>query len=345
MKKISLITIAFLSVLCNATFCFSQADKSEYKISRKIKIEGDGGWDYLTVDTMYNRLFISHSTIVQAVDIKSGKIVQTITGTKGVHGITLAYDLNKGFISNGKDTSVTIFDLKSLQTLSVIKVTGNNPDAILYDSFTKRVFTFNGRSSNATVIDAATNKIIGTIALDGKPEFAATDTKGKIFVNIEDKSEVCIINPSTMKVEKCWSINPGEEPSGLAIDIQNQKLFSVCDNKKMIVSDIQSGKVIASATIGDRVDGVAFDPSTKTIFSSNGDGTVTIVREETSGKYTVVSNLKTQKGARTIAIDPKSHNVYLPTADFGEAPSATTENPHPRPSILPGTFVILEIGK
>lgn len=342
MNKQILLLTGFLTVLCLGML---SAQQPSYKVLNTIKVEGDGGWDYLVVDTMYNRLFISHATVVNVMDIKTGKPVQTIPDTKGVHGIALAYDLGKGFISNGKDTSVTIFDLKSLATMDVVKVTGINPDAILYDTYTKKIFTFNGRSSNATVLDAATDKVIGTIALEGKPEFAVTDGKGKIFVNIEDKSKLCEIDPSTLKVVRTWSLSPGEEPSGLAIDIKNQKLFSVCDNRKMVVSDIASGKIIAVVPIGDRVDGAAYDASMGIIFSSNGDGTLTIIKQESAEKYSVLENVSTQKGARTIALDPGTHHVYLPAAEYGDTPVPTPDNPHPRAAIKPGTFVILECGK
>jgi len=342
MKKSILYNMHSLFLILIATTCYAQ--QPVYKVLNKIKVEGDGGWDYLAVDTLYNRLFISHATVVNVVEIHGGKLIQTIPDTKGVHGIALAYDLNKGFISNGKDTSVTVFDLKTLQTIGLVKVTGNNPDAILYDPFTKKVFTFNGRSSNATVIDGASGRILETIPLDGKPEFAVSDGKGKVYVNIEDKSELCTINPVTMKVERYWPLAPGEEPSGLAIDLINQKLFSVCDNKKMAVSDIATGKVIATVPIGERVDGAAFDANTGIIFSSNGDGTLTLIKQESPAKYSVLENVQTQKGARTIAINPKTHRVYLPTAGFDETPAATSENPHPRPAIKPGTFVVLECG-
>jgi len=345
MRKLISMTLCCLIICTAAINCGAQPGKPGYKILRKIKVEGDGGWDYLTVDTLYNRLFVSHGTVVQVVDINSGKLLETIPDTRGVHGIAIAYNLNKGFISCGKDTSVTVIELKSLKTLKVIKVTGKNPDAILYDNFTKRVFTFNGRSSNVTVIDATSDKVIETISLNGKPEFAVSDDKGKIFANIEDKSELVEINAVTMKVTRSWLLAPGEEPSGLAIDVKNQKLFSVCDNKLMTVSDIASGKVIAKVPIGESVDGDAFDEATGTVLSSNGDGTMTLIKEEIPGKYTVSATVETQKGARTIALNPKTHLVYLPTAEFGETPAATEKNQHPRPSVKPGTFVILELGK
>jgi DNA-binding beta-propeller fold protein YncE len=281
--------------------------------------------------------------IVQVLDVNNKKVAGTIPDTKGVHGITLARDLNKGFISNGRDTSVTVFNLKSLQVITKVKVTGNNPDAILYDPFSHKVFTFNGRSSNSTVIDAASNKVTGTIDLPGKPEFSVTDGKGKIYVNIEDKSQVCMINPVTLKVEKTWAVAPGEEPSGLAIDTRNHRLFAVCGNKLMIVLDADDGKVIAKLDIGDRVDGVAFDPGLQRAYSSNGEGTMTVVQEVDKDTFKVLENFPTLKGARTITLNPQTHRIYMPFAEFGEAPAATPENPRPRPAIKPGTFTILEV--
>ena len=338
MKKIFLLAAcAFLVSCCNAQ------KKSEYKIANTFHVEGDGGWDYLISDDETNRLFISHGTVVQVIDEQTGKLLGTIPDTKGVHGIALANDLNKGFISNGKDSSVTIFDLKTLFPISKMNVTGKNPDAILYDEFTHRVFTFNGRTSNATVIDAKENKVIATIALDGKPEFSVTDGKGKIYVNIEDKSELSVIDAVNLKVLNTWSVAPGEEPSGLALDNETHRLFSVCDNKLMIIIDAENGKIISKLPIGERVDGVAFDPKTKRVFSSNGDATLTVVNEMSSDKFKVLENFTTQKGARTIALNYKTHHLFLPSAEYGAAPEPTTENPKPRPTIKPNTFVILDI--
>ena len=334
----------FLLVYCALLFSNCNAQKkSEYKIANTFHVEGDGSWDYLISDDETNRLFISHSTVVQVLDEQSGKLLGTIPDTKGVHGIALANDLNKGFISNGKDSSVTIFDLKTLATITKINVTGKNPDAILYDEFTHRVFTFNGRTSNATVIDAKENKVIATIALDGKPEFSVTDSKGKVYVNIEDKSELSVIDAVNLKVLNTWSVAPGQEPSGLALDNETHRLFSVCDNKLMIVLDAENGKIISKLPIGERVDGAAFDPKTKRAFSSNGDATLTVVNEMSSNKFKVLENFTTQKGARTMALNYKTHHLFLPSAEYGEAPAATNENPKPRPTIKPNTFVILEV--
>jgi YVTN family beta-propeller protein len=341
MKKIVFVFSCLILFVCCVT-SFAQTDSSKYKIMNKFKVEGDGGWDYLTADDSTGRLFISHGTIVQVIDDKTGKLIGTIIGLNGVHGIALAKDLNKGFISSGRDSSVTIINLKTLAAITKINVTGKNPDAILYEPSTQKVFTFNGRSSNVTVIDAKTNAVIGTIAVDGKPEFAVTDGKGSVYFNIEDKSELSMINAKTLKVEKTWSVKPGEEPSGLAIDVANNILFSVCD-KVMVISDAAAGKVITTATIGDGPDGVSFDPYLKRAYSSNGDGTMTVVQEVSKDKFTVLENVKTQKGARTISVDTKTHHLFLPAAEYGETPAATKEHPKPRPPIKPNTFVILDI--
>jgi len=326
-------------------FCASLISaQSNYKILSKIPVFGEGGWDYITMDEAASRLYISHGNAVNVVDITANKVIGTIPDTKGVHGITLAKDLNKGFISNGRDSSVTVIDLKNLNFIAKVKVTGNNPDAILYDPFSHRVFTFNGRSSNSTVIDANTNKVIGTIHLAGKPEFPVTDLKGKIFVNIEDKNSISVINVNTLKVEKTWPIAPGESPSGMAIDLKNQRLFSVCENKMMVVVDYETGKIITTVKIGSGSDGVSFDTGLNRVYSSNGEGTMTVVQEKDANTFTVLENVPTQKGARTITVNSKTHKLYLPTAEYSEAPAATTQNPHPRGSVKPGSFTVLEIG-
>lgn len=325
-------------------FCISLSaqTKSQYKIVNRFPVEGDGGWDYLISDDATGRLFVSHGTVVQVMDAKSGKLIYTITGLNGVHGIALAPEFNKGFITSGKDSMVLMFDLSNYATLSKIKMPGANPDAILYDSFSKKVFVCNGRSSSATVLDAATGKIIDTITLDGKPEASVSDEKGKVYVNIEDKSEVCMINASTLKVEQVWPIKPGEEPSGLALDNATHRLFSVCD-KMMVVLDATTGKIITTLPIGERVDGVAFDPRQKRIFSSNGDGTMTVVYEENANSFKVLENVVTQKGARTICLNRTTGHIYLSTAEFGETPEKTKENLRPRPAIKPNSFVVLDV--
>ena len=311
--------------------------QSLYKVAGQIPLEGDGGWDYLSVDEAAGRLYVSHGTMALIVDLKTGKQIGKIPETNGIHGIAVAPALNKGFTSNGRESSVTVFDLTTLAVTGKIEGTGKNPDAILYDAFSQKLFTFNGGSSSATVIDPKDNKIIGTIALDGKPEFPASDGKGKIYVNIEDKSEISVINVATLKVEKSWSVAPGEEPSGLAFDKETKRLFSVCGNKLMVVSDAEAGKVITTLPIGQGCDGVAFDPATKRAFSSNGEGTITVVQEVNKDTFKVIETIKTQKGARTITIDKSTHHLYLPTAEF--LPSTGSG----RPPMKPGSFMVLDI--
>jgi len=340
MKKLLFIS---LFLVCGFITIKAQTEKSMYSIVNTIHLPGTGGWDYLSVDEYTGRLFLSHGTVVQAVDTKTGTLVGTIPNTPGVHGIAFAQDLNKGFISAGRDTSVIVFDLKTLEFIARVKVTGNNPDAIMFDSFSQKVFTFNGRGKNATVIDAKTNQVVGTIALDGKPEFPVSDGNGKIYVNIEDKSLISVINATTLKVEQSWSIAPGEEPSGLAIDNVTHRLFSVCGNKLIVIVDSESGKVITTLPIGDGCDGVKFDPELKRIYTSNGEGTMTIIQEEDANTFKVLENLPTQSGARTLAVSLKTHHIYIPTAEFLPAPEATKDNPHPRKSVKPDSFVILEV--
>jgi DNA-binding beta-propeller fold protein YncE len=319
-----------------------QTKSSEYEIANKFHIEGEGGWDYLAIDEPTGRIFISHGMVVNVVDEKDGKLLATIPDTKGVHGIAIAGDLNKAFISNGRDSSVTIIDLKSLAFITKVNVTGQNPDAILYDPFSHKVFVYNGRTSNATIIDAASNKVVATIKLDGKPEFSVTDGKGKVYVNIEDKSEITVINSVTLKVEETWNIAPGEEPSGLALDNNNHRLFSVCGNKLMVVVDAVSGKVITTLPIGERTDGVAFDPTMKRVYSSNGEGTMTVVQEVNPNDFKVLENVPTLPGARTIIIDKETHHLFLSTAEY-ETPDPSTANANHRPTVKPGTFMVLDI--
>lgn len=315
-----------------------------YRVLKTYKIGGEGKWDYLTFDSEGRRLFVARETHVVVLDADSGKVVGEIPDTPGVHGVTLVPDLNRGFTSNGRDGSATIFELKTLKVIGKVK-TGENPDAIVYEPVTKRVFTMNGRSHDATVIDAAEGKAVGRIELGGKPEFAVTDGSGKLFVNIEDKSEVVVVDPKGLLITTRWSLTPCEEPSGLAVDVKNHRLFSVCSNKMMVVLDADTGKVLATPAIGENVDATVFDPSTGLVFSSNGDGTLTIVHEDSPSTFSVVQNVTTMRGARTMALDPKTHNVFLATAEFGPTPAPTQDQPHPRPSSLPGSFRVIVVGK
>jgi DNA-binding beta-propeller fold protein YncE len=328
-------------LLLVASAATMQGQTSGYKIIDRVKIGGEGGWDYLTCDADAHRLYISRGTHVQVFDTESKTVIGDIPNTNGVHGVALAPELGRGYTSNGRDSSITVFDLKTLQALKVIKIQARNPDAICYDRYSHRVFTFNGGSASATAIDAQTDSIIGTLALDGKPEFAVADGKGKMYVNLEDKSIVVAFESKTLKQISRWPLAPGEEPSGLAMDREHNLLFSGCGNKMMEVLDVNSGKVVASLPIGAGVDATAFDGATHLAFSSNGEGTLTIVKEESADKFSVLENVATQKGSRTMTIDEKTHKVYLAGALFGPPPPATPERPRPRPTMEPGSFTII----
>ncbi len=341
--------LLFLAVFALIT-CKAQtsADKtlsaSGYHLLEKIQVGGEGGWDYLFADADAHRLYVSHATKVVVIDTDKDTIIGEIPNTNGVHGIAVAENLGRGFVSDGRDNTVTIFDLKTLKTLDTVKV-GKNPDAIIYDAASKRVFTFNGGSSDATAIDAASGKVAGTIALGGKPEFAASDGKGTVFVNIEDKSEVVPIDSRNLTAKTHWSIAPGEEPSGMAFDAKTRRLFLVCSNKKMIVLNADTGKVVADLPTGNGTDAAGFDTKTRLAFASNGEGTLTVVHEDSADKFSVVENVQTQRGARTMTLDAKTGKIYLATAQFGETPAPTAERPRPRPAIVPNSFVILVFGK
>jgi DNA-binding beta-propeller fold protein YncE len=337
------VLIIFTLVLLSLLVAWGQGTKTGYKVADKIKIGGDGGWDYSIVDTTAHRLYMSHATRVIVFDTETKSVVGEIPNTIGVHGIALAPEFGRGYTSNGRDSSVTVFDLKTLTVLANIKLKQRNPDAILFDPFSKRVFTFNGGSSNATALNADTYEILGTVDLGGKPEFAVTDLKGKIFVNIEDKSTVAVFDAKTLKVLAQWALAPGEEASGLAIDREHNRLFSVCSNKLMAVLDAITGKVIATLPIGSGVDAVGFDPATHFAFSSNGEGTMTVVKQESPDKYVVVENVTTQRGSRTMALDANTHKIYMAGATYGPPPAPTAERPNPRPQMEPGSFMVLII--
>lgn len=343
-RRILLLLSALMAAgLMTAAF----AQEAPYHVLREIKIGGEGGWDYVVADSRARHLYVSHATKVIVVDLDSEKIVGEISNTNGIHGVALAPEFGRGFTSNGRDATVTIFDLKTLAVIGTAK-TGGNPDAIVYDPPTKRVFTFNRMRADATstVIDAASGNVIKTITLGGRPEFAVTDEKGKIFVNLDDKNEVAVIDTKEMTVTQRWPLAPGEGPSGLAIDLKNRRLFSVCENEKMIVMNADNGKVMATLPIGKGTDGAAFDAATGFAFSSNGsDGTLTVVHEDAPDRFRVVANVKTMPGARTMTVDAKTHRLYLPTAQFGPPPASTPERPRSRPVAVPGTFMILVVGK
>lgn len=332
-----------LLLLVALAVAFSQ---SGYHLIKKISIPGDGFWDYLNADPATGRVYVSHGTEVDVIDGNKGDVVGKITGLKLVHGIALAPEFNHGFISDGGANQVVMFDLSSLTKTGEIPA-GMNPDAIIYDPATKRVFAFNGRSASATAVDAEKGTAAGTLTLEGKPEFAAADGRGHVYVNIEDKSEVMEIDSKALTVLHKWPLAPCEEPSGMSMDTKSHRIFSGCDNKMMSVMNADTGKVVATVPIGEGVDATWFDPGTKYVFDSCGqDGVLTVIHEDSPDKYSVVENVMTEKGARTMALDTKTHNVFLSVAQFETLPPAEGQTKgRPRRRILPGTFGLLEFGR
>jgi DNA-binding beta-propeller fold protein YncE len=320
--------------------------QSGYHQLKKIGIPGDGFWDYLTADGATGRVFVSHGTEVDVVDGKKGEVEGKIEGLKLVHGIALAPEFNRGFISDGAANQVVMFDLTTLAKTGEIPA-GNNPDGIIYDPGTKRVFAFNGRSASATAIDAATGTAAGTVVLEGKPEFAAADGKGHVYVNIEDKSEVFDIDAKALTVVHKWPLAPCEEPSGMAMDPKSRRIFSGCGNKLVAVMDADSGKVVTTLPIGAGVDATWFDAGTKYVLNSCGqDGVLTVIHEDSPDKYTVVENVKTATAARTMALDPQTHNIYLSVAQVEMLPPAEGDaKGRPRRKVAPGSFGLLEFGR
>lgn len=311
-----------------------------YRVQTTFSVGGDGSWDYLCLDADGSRLFVPRGTHTMVLDTKTGKTLGDIADTQGVHGVALAADQGKGFTSNGRAGTLTVFDLKEYKTLGTVKV-GENPDSILFEPTTQHIFAFNGRSKDASVVDAESLKVVGTIPLGGKPEFSVADGAGKVFVNIEDTSELLRLDAKSMKVEERWKLAPGQEPSGLAFDVPHKHLFAVCSNEKMIVVDSETGKVLATPAIGKGTDGAGFDPA-GFAFSSNGDGTLTVVSTK-DDKFEVAQTLPTAARARTCAVDPKSRRVFLPTAEFEPAPPAKAGERPARPAMKPGTFKIVVV--
>ncbi len=320
--------------------------QSGYHQVRKISIPGDGFWDYLTTDPETGRVFVSHGTEVDVVDGEKGEVTGKITGLKLVHGIALAPEFNHGFISDGAANQVVVFDMKTLARVGEVAA-GTNPDGIIYDPASKRVFAFNGRSASATAVDAEKGTLAGTVTLEGKPEFPTPDGKGHVYVNIEDKSEVMEIDSKALTVLNKWLLAPCKEPSGMAMDTKTRRLFSGCDNQMMAVMDADTGKVVTTVPIGDGVDATWFDPGTKYVLNSCGqDGVLTVIHEDSPDKYTVVENVKTEKGARTMALNPKTHTVYLALAQVEMLPPAEGDaKGRPRRKVQPGTFGLLEFGR
>ncbi len=331
--------LAFVAVIGLSISSFAQ----KYKVTGSIPVAGEGGWDYLYADSGSRMLYVSHNTQVDVIDMDAGKPVFAITGMKHIHGIAVAHDLGRGFISDGGDNVIVVFDLVSRAVLQKVPA-GTNPDGIVYDPATKRLFAFNGRSKNVTVIEGATGQVAGTIALDGKPEFPVTDGAGNIYDNIEDKSEIVRIDPHTLKVTATWPLAPCDEPSGLAYDGASKRLFSVCDNQKMAVVNTDTGKVVATVAIGNGPDATFYYGEKKLVFSPNGeDGTLTIVKQHGADKYSVAEIVQTEKSGRTMALDTKTGKIYIAAAQFGLRPAPTAEDPRPRPKIVEGSFHLIVV--
>lgn len=351
MNTRSLLPVAALALLAAASAGAAPASTPTYHLVQKVVLGGEGGWDYLTVDPEARRIYISRSSHVMVVDADTDKIIGDIPNTNGVHGIAIASKLGRGFISDGRDNAVTIFDLKTLRTLGTVPV-GTGPDCLIYEPKTQRVFTFNGRSSDATAIDAATGKVLGTIPLGGRPEYAAVDGTGMVYNNLESTSEVVAIDAQALAIKTRWPLAPSESPSGLAIDAKNHRLFSTCDDGKMAISDTVAGKVVEVAPIGNGPDAAGFDPGTGCAFSSNGqDGTVTVLSRTNlhlmlrgapvAERYAAVQTVPTQAGARTLAVDTKTHRVFLVTA----TPDPANPGDGRRRNYVPGSFALLVVGQ
>jgi DNA-binding beta-propeller fold protein YncE len=338
-----LMAAAGLAAVLGLALAYPAQAAAQYRIVQTLQLPGEGGWDYLTFESGGERLFIAHGARVDVIDTRSMAGAGQISDTPGVHGIALAADLGRGYITAGGSGTVVVFDLKTLARLKDIKVTGENPDAVVYDAPTRRVFSFNGRGRNATVIDAVSNEVIGTIALGAKPEFARSDGRGRVYVNLEDRNSIAVIDARALKVLAVWPITGCQEPSGLAIDTAAQRLFPVCANHLMAVVDARSGRVISSAAIGEGPDAAGYDAAEHRAFASCGEGVLNVVGVSRSGSAEPLQTLPTERGARTMTLDERSHRVFLVTADFGPPPAPSAEHPHPRPGILPGTFRLLVI--
>jgi len=341
-KKVLAFVCIASATLIQPFHTFAQ-QKTGFHVLKDLKIGSLGGWDYITVDGADKKIYASHGTQVIVLSTTTGDSIGVITNTNGVHGIALAKPFGKGYTSNGRDNTCTAFDLKTNKAIAAIPA-GTNPDAIFYDDFSKKVYAFNGRSQDATVIDPATDKVVATIPLGAKPETGVSDGKGKIFVNAETTNEMVVINANTYKVEGRYKIEGGEEPTGLDIDRATNRLFIGCGgNKTMVVMDATNGKNLAKFPIGG-CDGVAFDPQLKQAYCSNGEGTMSVIKEVNANQFEFVENVPTEPGARTIGVDLVTHHLFLPTAKL-EAVAPTAENAHPRPKMIPGTFHVVEVGK
>jgi len=334
--------INFLAGIALLLASVSEGSQAAYHIIQRVPVSGDGGWDYVTCDSQARRLYISHSTQTQVMDIDKLTVVGQVPATNGVHGIALAPELGRGFISAGRDNQVVIFDLKTFKSLGTVK-TGDHPDAIVYDPASQRVFAFNGGSQSATIFNGATGELQVTLPLGGKPEFAVADGHGSVYLDLEDKSEIVKINTRAMNIDARWPTAPCEEPSSIAMDVSTNRLFVGCENKRMVIVNAATGKIIKTVPIGEHVDATVFDPQAKVAISSNGDGTLSLVPETSADVYGDVQTVATERGARTLALDLATHRLFLPIASFGPPEKPTADHPHPRPSIVPGSFAILVV--
>jgi DNA-binding beta-propeller fold protein YncE len=331
------------SILASSILTTPALAQTPLKIEQRWTIGGTGGWDYLTVDPEAHRLYIAHQTRVDVVDTNNGKVLGAVQNLVRCHGIVISPDHKVGFVSDGGANHVVAFDLTSFETLATIPA-GTNPDGMTYDHLTNTLWAFNGTSKNTTIVDVASRSVLGTTALPGKPEFPVSDDKGTVFVNIEDKNEIVRLDAKTRQITATWPLVGCDSPSGLAFDRAGGRLFSVCDGKKMAITDASTGKSLGTAAIGEGPDAAAYDPSRKLAFSSNGEGTLTVVDAGKPG-YAVLQTLPTMKGARTMALDSSTGKIYTVTAQFGATPPATAAAPRPRPTIVPGSFIVLVIGR
>jgi DNA-binding beta-propeller fold protein YncE len=341
-RSVRALGAAFVLAAAGPSLALAQ---SGYHVTKRINTGGEGGWDYLSVDTVGHRLYISRSTHVQVVDLDRDSLVGDIPNTPGVHGVAVAPSLGRGFTSNGRDTSVTIFDLKTLAPIKVVKVTGLNPDAILYDDASGRVFALNHTGANVTAIDAATGTVVGTVPLSGTAETGQSDGEGTIFVNVENKNVIDAFDAKTLAVKSHIALPGCDEPTGMGIDRAKGRLWVGCGgNKAMAIVDYRAGKLVATVPVGEGVDASDFDPATGLAFASAGDGTLAVVREDAPNHF-VVEMVNTARGARTMALDPRTHRIYLSSAQYGSLPAPTAERPRPRAPLIPGSFTILVLDR
>ncbi len=339
--KSSFFKISSIAVLLLSLTQLSAQKSSGYKVAKTFHIASPGGWDYIAVDENSNKLYVSHGTQVNILDKSTGDSLGVIANTTGVHGIAFNPSLGKGYTSNGRLNTVTVFDLKTNAVLSQIK-TGDNPDAIMYDEFSKKIITCNGRSKDLTIIDPVTETVVATVPVGGKPETAVSDNKGKLFVNSEDKNEIVVVDMIKYTVLNHWSLAPGEEPTGLVIDLKTKRLYATCD-KLLVAMDASNGAIVAKQAIGEGCDGAAFDPASGLIFTSNGEGSVSVVKAENANSLKLIETITTKKSARTITIDTQSHKLYLPAADMEAIPADAPKGT--RPKMIAGSFQILVLSK